>query len=223
MYKLSKQPIQKILQKMTDFEPLTNRIGIYRVKENFIWNDNVYEKGELVALCGHGGKDCIVFVPYESYLKVPTMQMAEYCSDFDNVKDRAIVSISKEEFNSKFELCSHETEKVEEIRSKAIQLKNEKESKQEDCKYDPYDTLIWLFVVFSTALAGSLAHINNALYVAISFYIISFICLIFQIKTIIIHNIKKKEFYRLENEYDAIFKDMDEQREKDGLFIPNKN
>lgn len=222
MYRLSEQPVSIILKEMNDFKPLTDRIGIYKVKEKFAVTDSVYEVGDLVALCGHGEDDQIIFIPYENYLRIRTEKMSEFLSGMKDNKECKVISILLSTFHSRFELCLPETEKIDEIRKKAINLNNEKEQQSKAYNYTLDGAAYSLIIFFPCIIAGLLAHGCGYLYFAIILYIISALILINFIKESITYKVKGNKQDDIFFKYVGMFREIDEQRKKDGLFITNE-
>lgn len=224
MYKLNEQPISTILEEMEDFKPLADRVGIYRVKEKFAEQDTVYEKGDLVALCGYGDDDRIIFIPYENYLRIRTRTMPDFLSGMKEDKECVVTSLLLSTFHSRFELCLPETERIEEIRNKAIKLSKEKKN-QLAAEYDAGD--LYLLFVFGVAMAfcGLLLILHTkyfgslVLFFGIPLCIIGVIILIFMIKRSILNSVNDKKNLKLLLKYEGIFKEMDEQRKANGMFI----
>lgn len=224
MYKLNEQPISTILEEMEDFKPLADRVGIYRVKEKFAEQDTVYEKGDLVALCGYGDDDRIIFIPYENYLRIRTRTMPDFLSGMKEDKECVVTSLLLSTFHSRFELCLPETERIEEIRNKAIKLSKEKKN-QLAAEYDAGD--LYLLFVFGVTMAfcGLLLILHTkyfgrlVLFFGIPLCIIGVIILIFMIKRSILNSVNDKKNLKLLLKYEGIFKEMDEQRKANGMFI----
>ena len=224
MYKLNEQPISTILEEMEDFKPLADRVGIYRVKEKFAEQDTVYEKGDLVALCGYGDDDRIIFIPYENYLRIQTRTMPDFLSGMKEDKECVVTSLLLSTFHSRFELCLPETERIEEIRNKAIKLSKEKKN-QLAAEYDAGD--LYLLFVFGVTMAfcGLLLILHTkyfgrlVLFFGIPLCIIGVIILIFMIKRSILNSVNDKKNLKLLLKYEGIFKEMDEQRKANGMFI----
>lgn len=224
MYKLNEQPISTILEEMEDFKPLADRVGIYRVKEKFAEQDTVYEKGDLVALCGYGDDDRIIFIPYENYLRIRTRTMPDFLSGMKEDKECVVTSLLLSTFHSRFELCLPETERIEEIRNKAIKLSKEKKN-QLAAEYDAGDLYLLFGLGVSMAFCGLLLILHTkyfgslVLFFGIPLCIIGVIILIFMIKRSILNSVNGKKNLKLLLKYEGIFKEMDEQRKANGMFI----
>ena len=211
MYKLSEQPIESILQEMTDFEPLIDRIGIFRVKAKLLVKDMVYETGDHVAICGYR-RDCIMLISYESFLHIPTSQMIRFGSGID---PNNTYEISVDDFKTNFEICSDETKEFEEIRKKALQLYDEKEINQSPY-INPGDLLVicnFIFTIFG--LFGALMNLGSVKCLAIIFYLIALAALV----EIIIGLTKEHKWKKIEKEFYRKCYEIDEQRKLDGLFV----
>ncbi|MBR6983856.1 MAG: hypothetical protein IKH75_10105 [Ruminococcus sp.] len=224
MYKLNEQPISTILEEMEDFKPLADRVGIYRVKEKFAEQDTVYEKGDLVALCGYGDDDRIIFIPYENYLRIRTRTMPDFLSGMKEDKECVVTSLLLSTFHSRFELCLPETERIEEIRNKAIKLSKEKKN-QLAAEYDVGDLHLFFVVGIFTELCGIFFILHKKtlgsimLMLGVPLCIIGVIFMTLMIQKSILNVVNDKKNLKILLKYEGIFKEMDERRKANGMFI----
>lgn len=161
----------------------------------------------------YGDDDRIIFIPYENYLRIRTRTMPDFLSGMKEDKECVVTSLLLSTFHSRFELCLPETERIEEIRNKAIKLSKEKKN-QLAAEYDAGD--LYLLFVFGVTMAfcGLLLILHTkyfgslVLFFGIPLCIIGVIILIFMIKRSILNSVNDKKNLKLLLKYEGIFKEI---------------
>ncbi len=141
MYKLSEQPVSRIISEMPNFSFLIDTY-VFTVKERFNISDTFFEVGDLVAISG-ANKTAICILPYETLKKCRS-----YC--FMSCVDRegSVLEISLEDFKKRFELSEAETEKVESITHDIKPIRSQKSAEMYGIHYDEPDVdLIILYII----------------------------------------------------------------------------
>ena len=213
MYKLSEQPVSRIISEMPDFSFLIDTY-VFTVKERFNISDDFYEVGDLVAISG-ANKTAISILPYDT-LKKCRSDCFMSCVD----RKGSVLEISLEDFRRRFELSEVETEKVESITHEITPIRSQKYSEMHEIGYDPNDPeddlVLYIFGCPMVIIASILLNIkfHNVVAVIITCLINLWIlaCLIGRIT-------EKKKYNVLKTKYQKLYADLDMKRAEKGMFI----
>ena len=215
MYKLSEQPVARIIDEMVNFSPLYHRVAVCKVKEPFSIDDINYEEGDLVALTG----DSESKIEIECYQNLK--ERHSYVIRYGVSGER--LSITVDDFKKRFELCEEETIKVEKMIAQAKNIYSEQYSEILQKRAEPLDdygfTTIGMMLILGLAfviylfLPGrddrdklSLIILIISIIIVLSFFLFNFI--------------KDMKHRVIERKYLDKYNEMDNQREQSGMYIP---
>lgn len=213
MYKLSEQPVVRILDEMVNFRPLYHRVAVCKVKAPFSINDINYEKGDIVAISGYA----------KSKISVEYYQDLKKRRSFD-IHDRVRgddLSISVDEFRELFELCEDETIKVENMIEQAQSIEYEKYNEILQKRAEPLDEYgratigMTAIIVVALMLFWSIFKPSIKEFIVLLLFFLSIILVFF-----LFNFIKDMKYRVIERKYLDKYNEMDKQREQSGMYIP---
>ena len=215
MYKLSEQPVARIIDEMVNFSPLYHRVAVCKVKEPFSIDDINYEEGDLVALTG----DSESKIEIECYQNLK--ERHSYVIRYGVSGER--LSITVDDFKKRFELCEEETIKVEKMIAQAKNIYSEQYSEILQKRAEPLDD--YGFVAIGLMLILGLAFV---IYLFLPgrddrdklSLIILIISIIIVLSFFLFNFIKDMKHRVIERKYLDKYNEMDNQREQSGMYIP---
>lgn len=215
MYKLSEQPVARIIDEMVNFSPLYHRVAVCKVKEPFSIDDINYEEGDLVALTG----DSESKIEIECYQNLK--ERHSYVIRYGVSGER--LSITVDDFKKRFELCEEETIKVEKMIAQAKNIYSEQYSEILQKRAEPLDD--YGFITIGMMLILGLAFV---IYLFLPgrddrdklSLIILIISIIIVLSFFLFNFIKDMKHRVIERKYLDKYNEMDNQREQSGMYIP---
>lgn len=215
MYKLSEQPVARIIDEMVNFSPLYHRVAVCKVKEPFSIDDINYEEGDLVALTG----DSESKIEIECYQNLK--ERHSYVIRYGVSGER--LSITVDDFKKRFELCEEETIKVEKMIAQAKNIYSEQYSEILQKRAEPLDD--YGFVAIGLMLILGLAFV---IYLFLPgrddrdklSLIILILSTILVLSFFLFNFIKDMKHRVIERKYLDKYNEMDKQREQSGMYIP---
>lgn len=213
MYKLSEQPVSRIFDEMVNFSPLYHRVAVCKVKEPFSIYDINYEEGDLVALTGD--TESKIEIEYYQNLKKRHSYNIHYGVSGDRL------SITVDDFKKRFELCEEETIKVENVIKQAKDIKYEEYGEIENKRAEPLDEYGFATIGAMTIIGASLTLWCLLFKPDTKAFILTLLIFLAIILCFFLFNFIKDMKYRvIERKYLDKYKEMDKQREQNGMYIP---
>lgn len=219
MYKLSEQPVARIIDEMVNLSPLYHRVAVCKVKEPFSIDDINYEEGDLVALTG----DSESKIEIECYQNLK--ERHSYAIRYGVSGER--LSITVDDFKKRFELCEEETIKVEKMIKEANDIACEEYCEINEKRAEPFDD--YGFITIGMMLILGLAFVlylflpdrddRDKLSFKLSL-IILIISIIIVLSFFLFNFIKDMKHRVIERKYLDKYNEMDKQREQSGMYIP---
>lgn len=215
MYKLSEQPVARIIDEMVNYSPLNHRVAVCKVKEPFIIGDINYEEGDLVALTGNTKSE----IEIECYQNLK--ERHSYAIRYGVSGER--LSITVDDFKKRFELCDEETIKVEKMIKEANDVACEEYCEINEKRAEPLDD--YGFITIGMMLILGLAFV---IYLFLPgrddrdklSLIILIISIIIVLSFFLFNFIKDMKHRVIERKYLDKYNEMDNQREQSGMYIP---
>ena len=215
MYKLSEQPVARIIDEMVNFSPLNHRVAVCKVKEPFIIGDINYEEGDLVALTGNTESE----IEIECYQNLK--ERHSYAIRYGVSGER--LSITVDDFKKRFELCEEKTIKVEKMIKEANDIACEEYCEINEKRAEPLDD--YGFITIGMMLILGLAFV---IYLFLPgrddrdklSLIILIISIIIVLSFFLFNFIKDMKHRVIERKYLDKYNEMDNQREQSGMYIP---
>ena len=215
MYKLSEQPVARIIDEMVNFSPLNHRVAVCKVKEPFSIDDINYEEGDLVALTGNTKSE----IEIECYQNLK--ERHSYAIRYGVSGER--LSITVDDFKKRFELCDEETIKVEKMIKEANDIACEEYCEINEKRAEPLDD--YGFITIGMMLILGLAFV---IYLFLPgrddrdklSLIILIISIIIVLSFFLFNFIKDMKHRVIERKYLDKYNEMDNQREQSGMYIP---
>ena len=215
MYKLSEQPVARIIDEMVNYSPLNHRVAVCKVKEPFIIGDINYEEGDLVALTGNTKSE----IEIECYQNLK--ERHSYAIRYGVSGER--LSITVDDFKKRFELCDEETIKVEKMIKEANDIACEEYCEINEKRAEPLDD--YGFITIGMMLILGLAFV---IYLFLPgrddrdklSLIILIISIIIVLSFFLFNFIKDMKHRVIERKYLDKYNEMDTQREQSGMYIP---
>lgn len=215
MYKLSEQPVARIIDEMVNYSPLNHRVAVCKVKEPFIIGDINYEEGDLVALTGNTKSE----IEIECYQNLK--ERHSYAIRYGVSGER--LSITVDDFKKRFELCDEETIKVEKMIKEANDIACEEYCEINEKRAEPLDD--YGFITIGMMLILGLAFV---IYLFLPgrddrdklSLIILIISIIIVLSFFLFNFIKDMKHRVIERKYLDKYNEMDNQREQSGMYIP---
>ncbi len=213
MYKLSEQPVARIIDEMVNFRPLYHRVAVCKVKEPFSINDVNYEEGDLVALTGDS----------ESKIEIEYYQNMKKRHSYDiryGVSGERL-SITVDDFKKRFELCEEETIKVEKMIKEANDIACEEYCEIENKRAEPLDEYGFATIGAMTIIGASLTLWCLLFKPDTKAFILTLLIFLAIILCFFLFNFIKDMKHRvIERKYLEKYNEMDNQREQSGMYIP---
>ena len=215
MYKLSEQPVARIIDEMVNYSPLNHRVAVCKVKEPFSIDDINYEEGDLVALTGNTKSE----IEIECYQNLK--ERHSYAIRYGVSGER--LSITVDDFKKRFELCDEETIKVEKMIKEANDIACEEYCEINEKRAEPLDD--YGFITIGMMLILGLAFViylflpgrNDRDKLSLIILIISIIIVL---SFFLFNFIKDMKHRVIERKYLDKYNEMDNQREQSGMYIP---
>lgn len=215
MYKLSEQPVARIIDEMVNYSPLNHRVAVCKVKEPFSIDDINYEEGDLVALTGNTKSE----IEIECYQNLK--ERHSYAIRYGVSGER--LSITVDDFKKRFELCDEETIKVEKMIKEANDIACEEYCEINEKRAEPLDD--YGFITIGMMLILGLAFViylflpgrNDRDKLSLIILIISIIIIL---SFFLFNFIKDMKHRVIERKYLDKYNEMDNQREQSGMYIP---
>ena len=215
MYKLSEQPVARIIDEMVNYSPLNHRVAVCKVKEPFSIDDINYEEGDLVALTGNTKSE----IEIECYQNLK--ERHSYAIRYGVSGER--LSITVDDFKKRFELCEEETIKVEKMIKEANDIACEEYCEINEKRAEPLDD--YGFITIGMMLILGLAFViylflpgrNDRDKLSLIILIISIIIIL---SFFLFNFIKDMRHRVIERKYLDKYNEMDNQREQSGMYIP---
>lgn len=213
MYKLSEQPVSRILDEMVNFSPLYHRVAVCKVKEPFSIADINYEEGDLVALTGD--TESKIEIEYYQNLKKRHSYNIHYGVSGDRL------SITVDDFKKRFELCEEETIKVEKMIKEANDIACEEYCEINEKRAEPLDDYGFATIAVIAIIAVSLTLWWLLFKPGTKELILTLLIFLAIISVFFLFNFIKDMKHRvIERKYLDKYNEMDNQREQSGMYIP---